>query len=115
MEARSSRAKIGTWEAPIAIMMANGVCPRIAAIDTASSRFGTERMMSTMRMMSVSTQPPNVPASRPRIMPPTRPIAVEMTPIIRDACAPQMSLDSTSPPKRSRPSGNCGSSPGPGM
>ncbi len=68
-----------------------------------------------MRMMSVSTQPPNMPHRNPRIMPPIRPIAVETTPMISVARAPQMSLDSTSPPKRSRPSGNCGSSPGPGM
>lgn len=74
-------------------------------MDTASSRFGTESRMSTTRITTESTQPPNVPASRPSSMPPTRPNAVEMTPMSSEARAPQISLESTSPPKRSRPSG----------
>ena len=105
IEERSRRAKIGTCATPIAIITANGVWPRIAAIETASSRFGTESRMSTVRMTTESTQPPNVPASRPSSMPPTRPNAVETTPMISEACAPQINLESTSPPKRSRPSG----------
>ncbi len=106
---------MGTCAAPMAIMIASGVWPMSAAIETASSSDGTDSRMSTKRMMAVSTQPPKVAATRPRIMPPMRPTSVDTMPITRDARAPQMSLESMSPPKRSRPSGKPGISPGPGM
>ena len=99
----------------MAIMSDTWFWPMIAAIDTASRSDGTESMMSTMRMMSVSTQPPNMPHRKPSSMPPVRPIAVDTTPMMSVARAPQISFDSTSPPKRSSPSGNPGTSPIPGM
>ena len=54
---------------------------------TASSRLGIDSMMSTSRMMSVSTQVPNrppmapkPPAMRPSAAPTVRPMAVDTTP-----------------------------------
>jgi len=57
----------------MAIMTEFWFWPRIAAIETASSRLGTDSRMSTSRMMTLSTQPPNVPATRPSSIPPMRP------------------------------------------
>ena len=52
---------MGTCAAPMAIMTAYWFWPRTAAMLTASSRLGIDSMMSTKRMMAVSTQPPTRP------------------------------------------------------
>jgi hypothetical protein len=75
-----------------------GVCPAIAAMDTARSSDGTDSMRSTRRIAERSTQPPNQPATRPSRTPPARPSRVDSTPTSSEARAPQMSLLSTSPP-----------------
>ena len=48
---RKSRAKIGTFTTPIAIMIENRPGPSIAAIPIAISRPGIESMMSIRRMI----------------------------------------------------------------
>ena len=74
-------------------------------IEIASSRLGIDSITSTMRMTTVSTQPPNAPASMPRIRPPTSPISVAKMPTSSVCRAPTIILDSRSRPWVSPPSG----------
>ena len=55
--ARVSRAKCGCSTSAMASMALNRPGPRIATSTSASSSDGKARMMSMMRMISVSTQP----------------------------------------------------------
>ena len=58
MEPRSSRAKIGIWVAPTAIMIWTRPGPSIATIPTASRKPGIESITSISRMITESTTPP---------------------------------------------------------
>jgi hypothetical protein len=78
---------------------------------TASSRLGIDSMTSTQRMMNVSTDwpnrpptAPNPPATRPRVAPTIRPMAVDTTPYTRDCRAPYTICVHMSEPNRSSPS-----------
>ena len=77
-------------------------------IEMASSRLGMDSMTSTIRMMTVSTQPPNAPARMPRISPPISPIRVARMPTSRVCRAPTIIRESRSRPWVSPPSGKPG-------
>ncbi len=73
-------------------------------IEIASSRLGMESMTSTIRISTVSTQPPNAPASSPMMSPPIRPIRVAMTPTSSVCLAPTTKREKKSRPWVSPPS-----------
>ena len=55
--------------------------PRIATIASASSRLGTDRMMSIARMIRMSTVPRKNPESRPNRMPAASEMVTTMVPM----------------------------------
>ena len=77
-------------------------------IDTASSSDGIDSITSTIRITTVSTQPPNAPAVMPRINPPVSPIRVAKTPTSRVCRLPNTMREKKSRPNVSPPSGNPG-------
>ena len=77
-------------------------------IEMASSRLGIESITSTIRMITVSTQPPKAPARMPRISPPISPISVARMPTSSVCRLPTIILDSRSRPWVSPPSGKPG-------
>lgn len=88
IQARSSRAKIGTLTTAIAIMTDRRLGPSSAARPIASSRPGTDSRMSISRMSRLSTQPPNPPARVPISMPEGRAERRETTPMSSEDRAP---------------------------
>ena len=72
----------------MAIISEHWFWPSSTEIEMAISRPGTDSRMSTNRMTTVSTQPPNAPARTPRNMPTAAPSTVETTPMSSDCRDP---------------------------
>ncbi len=85
---RKSRAKIGTFTTPIAIITEKRPGPNIAAIPIAMSSPGIESMMSMLRMITVSVFPPRKPEQEPRTRPMLTPTVTATTPMSSEKRAP---------------------------
>ena len=106
---RSSRANTGICGIATAmITLVRFGLVNSTPIEIASSRLGMDSMTSTIRMMTVSTQPPNAPASMPRISPPISPISVARMPTSSVCLAPTIIRENRSRPWVSPPSGKPG-------
>ena len=79
-DARVVVAEIGTLTTAIAIITDSRRGPSRAATPIARSRPGTASMMSTRRMMTLSTQPPKAPATSPSSSPTVAPSVSDTTP-----------------------------------
>src|SRR5436190_15564057 len=88
IEPRRSRAKIGIWVTPIAIITSTSPGPSAATIPIANSRPGIASMMSMQRMITVSTTPPKKPAREPRTSPTESPTDTATTPMMSESRAP---------------------------
>ncbi len=113
IEPRSSRAKIGT--PTIATAMITVVCDGLAAsaaTEIASSRLGIASSTSVTRISTVSTQPPNAPATVPITTPTASPISVASTPTSSVCCEARIIREKKSRPSWSLPSGKPSCGPG---
>ncbi len=89
---------------PIARIVVVTPGPRMATTASASSSTGNANITSTMRISTVSSQPPRYPATTPTVTPTTTANATLTTAIRMDACMATSTRDSTSRPSSSVPS-----------
>ena len=73
---RTTRAKLGTFATPMAMITFCVPCPRMVMRMRASRLKGKAIMPSMMRMIMESTAPPKKPATRPRSTPMMAPTMV---------------------------------------
>ncbi len=102
---RVSRAKTGTLKMPIASIALAAPGPASAVIITAVSSAGKAKARSVARITSSSIQPPRAAASAPIGTPKPTPTATAITATAIELCAPAITIDSTSRPNGSVPSG----------
>ena len=73
---------------PMAIITEVMLRPSSAAMPMAASRLGMASMMSTVRMTTLSTQPPKAPETSPSRMPNEAPIVTDTMPMSSEYRAP---------------------------
>src|ERR1051326_1447370 len=103
---RTTRAKMGVYTMPIAMITFAGFGPNAATMPSASRTVGKANSTSMVRMMIWSGHPPAYPAIKPSADPTTNAIATDTTDTCSDSRAPNTIRLRMSRPNVSAPSGN---------